>query len=102
MKKGTKMPGMSQCAYNTWLLNTHNSINGCVDNFKLNRDGFKKDYMGQNSEWWKTCMYVFKPKPICGPPELVIVKTKRVNCNPAHINLSSRLCKQVKYDWLAQ
>ena len=85
MGRYTKAPGMHEFAYNSWLLKIHRRLNDRAESAKLNRDGRKKDFDINFRFQLITLNY-------CQPPEFVITKTKRVNCNPMYNDLKSTIC----------
>lgn len=69
---------MTDMAYNTWLLNFHNRINGCVNNFNTIRD--QRPYNLYHD--LKESQYFIKPIILCEIPELFIFKNRLINRNP--------------------
>ena len=92
MGKYTKAPGMNDFAYNSWLYKIHNKINHRLLLGQLRRDS-RLGHMNILSYDGHTLRdFVIKVPQNCSNPELAIIKTRRLNQNPAYQNLEGTKC----------
>ncbi len=104
----SRLPGMHEFCYNSWLYKVHNNFNHRKDIAIINRDGSKKFTNDPHSDYYLSNILFgqLKPEPIpCVYTEMFIIKTKLVRVNPKMIGIIRKPCffnKKAVQNWLAQ